>query len=285
MASCISPYNLKTGEKVPCGRCSNCIMRRVNGWAHRLQKEWLRADSGYFVTLTYSNSKVPITSNGFMTLSKSDVQSFMKRVRYYCRERYINKKIYYYLVGEYGSRTKRPHYHAIIMNADRQSIIDAWSYISKTGDRNEIGTWHFGDINDATIYYTLKYMHKDYGYKKSFDRDDRQREFSIMSKGIGKSYSESDVVRSFHRTNRASYIQHPDGYKSAMPRYYRDSIFSSEEVQEIVLENMNEYRRKEDEHVKDMLKKYGDDYPRVLHEQKVRNLEKLKNFKYGRDKV
>lgn len=175
--ACITPMNIRnkvTGEwqVFPCGKCKDCKGRRASGWSFRLMQEEKRSDSALFVTLTYSTSTVPITKNGFMSLSKQDVQKFFKRLRKLLPE----TKIKYYVVGEYGGKTMRPHYHAIIFNADEQSVISAWGL-----DRTAIGSIFFGTVTGASVGYTLKYMMK--APKIPLHRnDDRIREFALSSK-------------------------------------------------------------------------------------------------------
>ena len=57
-----------------------------------------------------------------MTLQKSDLQKFFKRLR-----KKTHEKISYYAVGEYGDNTQRPHYHIILFNAIPRIVEAAWS--------------------------------------------------------------------------------------------------------------------------------------------------------------
>lgn len=150
---------------VQCGKCYNCKQTRIAQWSFRLLKELEVADNAYFVTLTYDNQHVPITTGRYpMTLlknSKQDLecriregleersdrslQGFFKRLRYYERETkilfdykvqkiYEKKPIKYYAAGEYGSKGERggkggrPHYHIILFNiVSATSIAKAWA--------------------------------------------------------------------------------------------------------------------------------------------------------------
>lgn len=62
--------------------------------------------SSAFVTLTYDQEHVPRDGS----VKPGDVQLFMKRIR----ERLSPSRIRFYLVGEYGENTLRPHYHAAL---------------------------------------------------------------------------------------------------------------------------------------------------------------------------
>jgi hypothetical protein len=181
----------------------------------------------YFVTLTYNTDHVPISNNGFKTLRKSDLQSFIKRLR---KAHQGSEKISYYACGEYGTLNKRPHYHLILFGASDQQITQAW----KT-DRREnkpvvaIGDIYFGTVEPASCSYVLKYMSKPKVIGK-FARDDRQPEFSCMSKGIGKTYLTSNMIR-YHVNDLENRMVCTtlDQHKITMPRYYKERIYNSEQ--------------------------------------------------------
>lgn len=191
MAQCLKPYELKTGERVPCGKCPNCSARRVSGWSFRLMQQNKIAETAVFLTLTYDTNNVPLTPKGYMTLDKttytietlpngkvrkkqnsSHLQSFFKQLR---KAQFGNAKgdIKYYYCGEYGSKYNRPHYHVILFNAKLELIQDCWPH----------GSVHYGmDVNEASVGYTLKYMSKP-SRIPMHKNDDRVPEYSRMSKG------------------------------------------------------------------------------------------------------
>lgn len=253
---CFSPIwveNVKDFERVPvpCGKCVDCKRRRVDSWVFRLSEEDRVSRSSHFLTLTYNTLAVPISGNGFMTLDKSDFQRFVKRLR---KNTGIDD-IRYYAVGEYGELNSRPHYHAIIFNVETAaSYADAWS-LRKSGrngflsrynkglalgdykdphpelvpnDKIELGTIDVGTVSGDSIAYTCKYMDK----KKIIplhDRDDRQKEFSLMSKHLGRSYITPQTVRYHKQHLDQLYLTKRGGSKIAMPKYYRDLIFDEVE--------------------------------------------------------
>jgi hypothetical protein len=214
MGRCISPFRKKeSGIDLPCGKCYECKARRVSGWSFRLMKEAEVSTSAFFVTLTYAPEYTKTTKNGFMNLDKRDLQLFMKRLR-----KRNENKLKYYAVGEYGGKTDRPHYHIILLNADVETIQYAW----------ELGEIHIGDVNESSIGYTLKYVSKESRIPKH-QNDDRQKEFSLMSKRMGENYLTSQMIN-WHLNENAildrMYCNLKDGKKIAMPRYYRDKIYS-----------------------------------------------------------
>ena len=206
-----------------CGKCVNCKRRHASQWSFRLSQEERRSTSAFFITLTYNTDKVPITKKGYMSLDKKDFQKYMKRLR-----KLENEKLKYYAVGEYGSKTLRPHYHIIIFNAKIENIEKAWSL-----DGVRLGEIHCGGVNGATIGYTLKYICKE---KKipMHQNDDRQKEFSLMSKGLGSNYL-TDSMRKWHEAdmNGRLYVNLEGGKKAAMPRYYKEKIYTKEELERI----------------------------------------------------
>lgn len=224
-STCLSPYSKLdklTGESMafPCGKCYPCLRRRVSGWSYRLVKEGSRCDSSFFVTFTYDTRYVPITPNGFMTLRKRDWQLFMKKLR----KIYGNtRRIKYFAVGEYGGKTNRPHYHAIIFNADINDIEATWVD----------GKIHVGTVQEASIGYTLKYMMKK-GKIPLHKNDDRLPEFQLMSKGLGENYL-TDSMREWHHNDLVNrmYVNLPEGKKIAMPRYYKNKLYSQIERRQI----------------------------------------------------
>lgn len=216
--ACCFPYLVKNPKAtglgtipVPCGRCYDCRLRSVNQWVFRLQQEEKIATSSYFVTMTYNTDHVPISRNGYMTLDYSDVQKFWKRLR----KLPTSKKLKYFVVGEYGSKRMRPHYHAIMLNVVMKDVLLTW----------EKGDVHFGGVTPASIAYTLKYMMKDSQIPKH-SKDDRVKEFRKMSKGLGANYL-SDAIYKFHNERPNDlFIPLVSGHVIALPRYYRLRLFS-----------------------------------------------------------
>lgn len=236
---CDSPYfhrpSLEYADSIPfpCGRCPVCKRRRVNQWVFRLRQEDKISKSSLFVTLTYG-SKVPLTSNGYMTLQKRDFQLFLKRLRK-IQAKKCDWKIKYYAAGEYGEQRFRPHYHAIMFNVfDMEDINKAW----------QLGDIHVGKVSGASIAYTAKYIDKSKRIPLHA-RDDRQKEFSLMSKGLGSNYLTPAMIKYHKRHLQDNYVTDIDGNKIAIPRYYRDRIFTDDERMEARFHiNTQKYRRR-----------------------------------------
>lgn len=248
MARCISPYIIRKNDKVqpvPCGKCMSCRNRTIAQWSFRLQKELEASDSAHFITLTYDSKHVPISEAGYKTLCVRDVQLFFKRLRkaHAATEtksvyvgasggltEYISddrgcpvRPIKYLMVGEYGSRTYRPHYHIILFNAKLELIDQAWN----------LGRIHYGNVTEFSVRYCLKYMCKPPNFNK-LPNDDRLRECRTMSRGLGLSYLTEEAI-AFHRSDlqNNTYIVTKGGYRIGLPRYYKNRIYTPDELKDL----------------------------------------------------
>ncbi|WNK13799.1 MAG: replication initiator protein [Microvirus sp.] len=220
--SCLRPITLLNKSTVPCGKCPNCLYRQASGWAFRLLQEERVSSSSYFITFTYAPENIVTTPSGKSSLCSYHFQCFIKRLR---KQHRGDHPIKYYAVGEYGSKTKRPHYHAIIFNADVETIELAWSHREPGKKPVQIGELYYGDVTGASIGYTLKYISKG-RIVPTHPGDDRQREFSLMSKGLGISYL-SENIKAWHQADlyNRSFLTLPGGIKTSMPRYYYEKLY------------------------------------------------------------
>lgn len=233
-------YSSRKSIAVPCGKCPPCRKRRAAQWSFRLMQFEKRAANAAFLTLTYDNDHVPLSVNNLMTLVPAHLQAFWKRVR-----KDNLQKLKYYAVGEYGGRTQRPHYHAIVFNFDSIDLFQKH--------------WHFGFVDHGScqgpsIQYVTNYVDKP-RVVPAFARDDRVPEFSRMSKFLGVEYL-SDAMIAWHKADlRRSFVVMPDGYRVPLPRYFKEKIYSEEERRKIALAN---------EYLPD---KWLDMDPKELHER------------------
>lgn len=218
---------------VPCGKCPNCVARRVSGWSFRLMQEDKMSKSSSFITLTYDTDNVPLTRNGYMSISKRDIQLFFKRLR-----KFNGDKIRYYAVGEYGGKSLRPHYHIILFNLKRlQEVEAAWKH----------GSIHYGTVSGASVGYTLKYMSKKSRIPMHVN-DDRIPEFALMSKGLGEGYITPEII-AWHKNKRLLdkrvHVTLNGGQKVSMPRYYKQKIYNEQEQKRIAYFNAIKDREEE----------------------------------------
>lgn len=227
--ACDNPVYIKSKGidiPVPCNKCPPCKVRRINEWVFRISwEEYNLSTSSHFITLTYDTAHVPLTKNGFTTLRKTDLQKFWKRLRKLCP----NVQLRYFACGEYGSRTHRPHYHAIVLNCpDPEFFAKAWSLGGV-----QFGGVFVGTVTSDSIAYVLKYIDKESFKQKKYRhvRDDREFEFQLQSNGLGAGYLDNPSVKSWHKQDLSrNYVVKPGGYKVALSRYYRNKLYDEGEL-------------------------------------------------------
>jgi len=236
MASCIKPIFVRPSgvtHKVPCGKCAFCLQTKRNSWLFRLHHEARTQQMpAYFLTLTYDEKHLP-RFKGKATLWFRHLQLYFKRLR---KEGY---RLKYVAVGEYGTRTERPHYHAIMWTNAPVNTIDAqWHH----------GNVHFGTLTAASIAYTLKYIVQP----KIGDGETRQETRAQYSKGLGASYL-SAATHEYHSGDQENpvFTSRINGTIVSLPRYYRSKIFTKYQLginrdfqsKRAIKEYRKEYRR------------------------------------------
>lgn len=215
--------------KVPCQMCVGCRMERARQWAMRCMHEKRLHQESAFLTLTYSPENLPYLANGRATLVKRDVQLFLKRLRYERRS-----ELRYFMCGEYGETTQRPHYHVLMLNT---SFPDMKFHRTTNGNKNlyvsaeldgvwKLGGCLIGEVSFESCAYVAGYLLKNkvnFGGSEKFKEaeakrlDGRLPEYINMSlkPGIGNGYYEkysTEVCR--HDTVVVR------GHEVSVPKYY-----------------------------------------------------------------
>ena len=240
---CPSPISLpdpKKGSKaqritVPCGKCGACKANRRSDWTFRLKQELKIARNGWFITLTYDEENLPFTEDGLPTLDKRHWQNFVKKLRKRIRKVWPEESFRYYTVGEYGTKTGRPHYHTIGYNIPL-------NVLSKLSDIWGLGHVYIGDVEDASLHYVTKFHvntnNQDIIDEQTGEVFERVEEFATMSRGNGKVLDDGtdhkyrygighNYVKDnadWHQDNEYHYVNN-NGFKQRLPQYYRDKIF------------------------------------------------------------
>lgn len=279
--SCLHPYIIGRGRfhvnenglvvsdemHLPCGKCEVCLAKRQRDWSLRLQMEHDASFNCAFVTLTYSNEYLP-KINGVPSLNYVDVQLFLKRLRTYYDSRYPgSKKIRFYMCGEYGPTTLRPHYHILFFN------IPTLRGFTKVLEN----TWKKGFVQwkqpsrDHFTYLTTYVNFHDKRLQSLLQSKQIMPPFRRMSlrKAIGYCYLERGSRIDYHRKTLDTVIT-LHGYKYAMPRFYRDRIFDTEEARLVIRQRAVEYFEKQSD---EYFEVYGYDDCIRLSEGRLTNYE------------
>lgn len=162
---------------VPCGRCIGCHLARAAGWAVRATHESSLHKEAIFLTLTYDDDHLPEPP----LVAVRDAQLFLKRLRKHLGHQ---TPIRYLLCGEYGERTKRPHYHALIFGwrpDDAVRLRDTHAGMVFTSATLS-GIWsaglhEFGSVSPASAGYVSRYT-----TKKIFELGAPGAEFLLSSR-------------------------------------------------------------------------------------------------------
>lgn len=167
-----------TGLEVPCGKCRLCKAKRVNEWSTRCQHELLYWEDHCAVTFTYDDDHLPVGGS----LQPDHFSSLVREIRrtYKCR---------YLVAGEYGDRTNRPHYHAIMYGVPLMAPIPAKEWWGQY--------WHHGHVHVApTDQKLIRYINKyldgvsyDPQYRQSMVEAGLVLPFKRQSNGIGKRFA------------------------------------------------------------------------------------------------
>lgn len=162
---------------IPCRQCPECSAAMKREWTARAIAEAQVHDKMCFLTLTYNPISVPMVTtvddDGVIydrpTLRHRDWQLFMYRLR-----QFFDVPVRFMMCGEYGSRTYRPHYHAIMYGISIDDFSDLKVYRSTkngdilyTSDRLDLNLWQLGkcmigDCSSATCGYVAGYVDKKF---------------------------------------------------------------------------------------------------------------------------
>lgn len=205
---------------LPCGKCTECISKRAHDWALRCKHEISMHDENCFITLTYDDEHLP----SFLVV-KDYFQKFMKRLR-----KKTKKKLKYIVSHEYGSRTGRPHHHAIIFGwtpSNQEFALNSPSgeplYTSKElGDLWRFGYHSIGDANEKTAYYIASYSLKS--HTRTVTNPDSGEVVTVSDSmdcsrrpAIGREYFEKNMNQLLD-----SNVQLPRYYQKLLEKNYPD---------------------------------------------------------------
>lgn len=244
-------YNPKV-MLIPCGQCIGCRIRQREDWTTRIELEArdYPKEEVWFITLTYDDDHVPgmIVKTGeimrkvqytwkpgekrpssVQILLYEDIQKFLKRLR-----KAYRGKLRYFVAGEYGEQTARPHYHMILYGwrpTDLENLykIHHNGYYTSKWLSN---LWGMGQIQIAqAVPETYRYV-AGYVTKKMYEIDGKKanayyelgqtKPFACMSlkPGLGDHYYQEHKAEIW----RQGYIQCTNGKQAQIPRYYEKQM-------------------------------------------------------------
>nr|DAH74866.1 MAG TPA: Replication associated protein [Microviridae sp.] len=244
-------YNPKV-MLIPCGQCIGCRIRQREDWTTRIELEArdYPKEQVWFITLTYDDDHVPgmIVKTGeimrkvqytwkpgekrpssVQILLYEDIQKFLKRLR-----KAYRGKLRYFVAGEYGEQTARPHYHMILYGWEPTDLENLYK-IHHNGYYNSkwlANLWGMGQVQIAqAVPETYRYV-AGYVTKKMYEIDGKKaneyyelgqtKPFACMSlkPGLGDHYYQEHKAEIWQQ----GYIQCTNGKRAQIPRYYEKQM-------------------------------------------------------------
>lgn len=232
-------------KRFPCRKCLGCRLDHSHMWADRILMELPYAEQSWFLTLTYDDMYVPeadlvsrstgeILSRG-QTLVKKHVQDFLKRLRFNS-----GQKFRYFLAGEYGSKTLRPHYHMILFGLSLTE--DDLHARPKNFEGDQYWTsdliskcWHYGyhivgKVTWESAAYVARYtLKKAKASHETFWQEvsGLEPEFQTMSRKPGLGYQFYVDHEDFFKESYYN-MSTPNGGRRVYPSDYFRTLFKRE---------------------------------------------------------
>jgi len=222
--------------QIPCRKCPSCKLAKAKEWGLRCWHESQMHEENAFITLTYAPEHLP----HYECLDHRDFQLFMKRFR----KAYPDRKVKYFMCGEYGNGTHRPHYHLILFGYFPP---DAVYHRTENGNRfyksEELDAfWKKGFTDTSGVSYNSAGYVARYALKKQLPKQELQERYSYIDydgnaqirpfeyvkmstgrkkwDGIGASWFREYAAQ----TVTHDYVLDPKGNQCPVPKYYLDIL-------------------------------------------------------------
>lgn len=210
-------YIADRGMWVDCGHCRACRLKKRGEWVTRITHELHTTGfQALFITLTYDNKHLPKGGS----LSKKDIQKFNKRLRMSIARSEKPRSYKYFFCGEYGPKTCRPHYHAILLGLDMSyadHVKKCWRLCDPT-----VGVMIEQIGSKRAVAYVAGYASKKLGvnYNKKFKKTMRKEpEFQLQSSRFGYEYI-TQLAKEDERILETGLL-YSHGVGKILPRAYR----------------------------------------------------------------
>lgn len=250
---------------VPCGKCFSCLKQRAFDISVRAFHESLTHKENSFVTLTFDED------HKIHSLDHKIFQDFMKRLR----KRLGCKKIRYIMCGEYGEKSERAHFHAVLFGIspdERKKIALVRNDDSLLGSdrplyagfyRSEViekswpfGNVYIGSVSPASIAYVAGYTLKAF----TLGRNDAWYKERCLKPEYHKWSRRPGLGLAWYEKNKTSLFDH--GYDlfgklvcndkvrfvncgATAPRYYTEKLYLHDRDKFDILQIVRDERSKE----------------------------------------
>ena len=227
----------RTNTYIPCNRCLNCRIDKINSYTDRCEYELIKRGCGAFVTFTYDDVHIQHllrhTPDGRLvaTISRDDSRRFLyrlnKNVKKFLKDSgYDNmpmcQKDYKYILsaeyGDHGTIFDRPHFHALFFGLD-------YAFCKKIFARSWRGQGQIKvlPITNGAPQYCLDYITTmEYGAMKKikYDNNNLEPPFQVHSLGLGSGlyYEQLDYIKNHNNCYRFH------GKDRPIPTYWRNKF-------------------------------------------------------------
>lgn len=244
--SCSHPVPIGNGLLVPCGKCYYCRMQKRTAWVFRMVQELKINPNCAFVTFTYNDDNIKYLRKRFdrykfkkwykllgknfesATLDKQDSTDLIKACQHKIKQMFGKRALVrYYITGEYGDTTDRPHFHGVFWFPGKVDYDEFFKSV-----------WQYGNIDiqevtPANINYISKHQMKD--CKGNLYQQKFAPIFSTMTRyngGLGSSFLADENIYNFYSESRENKYVILNNYKIPLPQFYRKKLYDKMTPQE-----------------------------------------------------
>lgn len=250
--------------ELPCGTCELCRAEQARQQAVRIIHEQQMHDDSIWITLTYNDEHLPQygslsseTPKNARTIDRyswqrprdrNHLSNFWKRLRN--RLGVHPRQLRYYVAGEYGDESLRPHYHACLFGTGLPEDAKVYRttphrlWTSKLYD--EIwghGEVKIGALTFETARYTASYVIKKLRHKQRYTRIDEETG-ELLEQVQPRAYMSRNLGRAWWDKYRHQVSAHDhviiNGRRQKPPRAYDRWL---KERSEIVMGMINNQRQ------------------------------------------
>lgn len=209
---------------LPCKKCEGCAVDKARDYGIRAAHEARMHEWSCFVTLTYDQGNLPFRG----MLKPQDYYDFRTAMKNLRRDYALR----FLAVGEYGSKTWRPHFHVCIFGHWFEDAVPAGksssgfdNYESKVLTELWVkGRCVINHMGPKIAAYAARYSLKKIGTSEGYERTDSRTgeaytlppEFMSASKQLGRAWLDRYATDVFPH----DFIVMADGSKAPVPKYY-----------------------------------------------------------------
>lgn len=224
---------------VGCGKCMECRKKKKNEWNVRLLEEVRDDNKGKFITLSFSEEELSYleqeiqyedeTIEGYdleNKCAKLAIRRFLERWR-----AETGKSVKHWFVTELGqTKTERIHLHGILWTDDLRTLQKAWKY-----GRVWVGLY----CTERTVNYMVKYI------SKTDKLHEEYKPIILTSPGVGSGYMKHPNANNnrFKGEKTTETYRTRQGFKKALPIYYRNKIYTEQEREQLWINKLNKQVR------------------------------------------